>query len=89
MESKGVLGSIATLFENHEYLAGGALLLFCILHPLFKTLSMLFVARFIQNQSAHSVVLFFKMLRKTRQGKSIFVANKPCRLTFTPPGTTL
>ena len=74
MESKGVLGSIAKLFENHDYVVGGALLLFSILLPLLKTLSMLFVALFIQNQSAHTVVLFFKMLGKWSMADVFVVA---------------
>lgn len=74
MESKGVLGSIAKLFENHDYVVGGALLLFSILLPLLKTLSMLFVALFIQNQSARAVVLFFKMLGKWSMADVFVVA---------------
>lgn len=74
MESKGVLGSIAKLFENHDYVVGGALLLFSILLPLLKTLSMLFVALFIQNQSAHRAVLFFKMLGKWSMADVFVVA---------------
>lgn len=74
MESKGVLGSIAKLFENHDYVVGGALLLFSILLPLLKTLSMLFVALFIQNQSARTVVLFFKMLGKWSMADVFVVA---------------
>lgn len=74
MESKGVLGSIAKLFENHDYIVGGALLLFSLLLPLLKTLAMLFVALFIQNQSAHAMVHFFKMLGKWSMADVFVVA---------------
>jgi len=74
MESKGVLGSIAKLFESHDYVVGGALLLFSILLPLLKTLSMLFLALFIENKSAHTVVQFFKMLGKWSMADVFVVA---------------
>ncbi len=74
MESKGVLGSIAKLFESHDYVVGGALLLFSILLPLLKTLSMLFVALFIKNKSAQTVVQFFKMLGKWSMADVFVVA---------------
>jgi paraquat-inducible protein A len=74
MESKGVLGSIAKLFESHDYVVGGALLLFSILLPLLKTLSMLFLALFIKNKSAHTVVQFFKMLGKWSMADVFVVA---------------
>lgn len=64
MESKGVLGSIAKLFENNDYVVGGALLLFSVIFPLLKTLSMLFIALFIRNNSAQAIVSFFKILGK-------------------------
>ena len=74
MESKGVLGSIAKLFDSHDYVVGGALLLFSILLPLLKTLSMLFVALFIKNKSAQTVVQFFKMLGKWSMADVFVVA---------------
>jgi len=74
MESKGVLGSIGKLFEGHDYVVGGALLLFSIILPLFKTLSMLFVAVFIQNRAAHTIVHFFKLLGKWSMADVFVVA---------------
>jgi len=74
MESKGVLGSIAKLFGSHDYVVGGALLLFSIVLPLLKTLSMLFVAVFVQNRAAHSIVHFFKMLGKWSMADVFVVA---------------
>ncbi len=74
MESKGVLGSIAKLFENSDYIVGGALLLFSIILPLLKTLSMLFVALFIKIKSVHSVVHFFKILGKWSMADVFVVA---------------
>jgi len=74
MESKGVLGSIGKLFENSDYIVGGALLLFSIILPSLKTLSMLFVALFINNRAAHSVVHFFKLLGKWSMADVFVVA---------------
>ncbi|MEA3455479.1 MAG: paraquat-inducible protein A [Campylobacterota bacterium] len=74
MESKSVLGSIAKLFEGGDYIVGGALLLFSIVLPLLKTLSMLFVALFINNKAAHSVVHFFKLLGKWSMADVFVVA---------------
>ena len=74
MESKGVLGSIGKLFENSDYIVGGALLLFSIVLPLLKTLSMLFVATFIQNRAAHTIVHFFKLLGKWSMADVFVVA---------------
>ena len=74
MESKGVLGSIAKLFQSHDYIVGGALLLFSMILPLLKTLSMLFLALFIKNKSARTVVRFFKMLGKWSMADVFIVA---------------
>ena len=74
MESKGVLGSIAKLFENNDYVVGGALLLFSIIFPLLKTFAMLFIALFIRNSSAHAIVHFFKLLGKWSMADVFVVA---------------
>ena len=74
MESKGVLGSIGKLFENSDYIVGGALLLFSIILPSLKTLSMLFVALFINNRAAHTIVHFFKLLGKWSMADVFVVA---------------
>jgi len=74
MESKGVLGSIGKLFENSDYIVGGALLLFSIILPFLKTVSMLFVALFVNNRAAHAVVHFFKLLGKWSMADVFVVA---------------
>lgn len=74
MESKGVLGSIGKLFENGDYIVGGALMLFSIVSPLLKTLAMLFVALFINNRAAHAVVHSFKLLGKWSMADVFVVA---------------
>ena len=74
MESKSVLGSISKLFESSDYIVGGALLLFSILLPLLKTLSMLFVALLVNNGAVHSVVHFFKLLGKWSMADVFVVA---------------
>lgn len=74
MESKSVLGSIGKLFEGGDYVVGGALLLFSIVLPLLKTLSMLFVAVFVNNRAAHTVVHFFKLLGKWSMADVFVVA---------------
>ncbi len=74
MESKSVLGSIGKLFEGDDYIVGGTLLLFSIILPLLKTLSMLFVALFINIRVAHSMVHFFKLLGKWSMADVFVVA---------------
>jgi len=74
MESKGVLGSISKLFDNSNYVVGVALLLFSILLPLLKTLSMLFVAIFVKNKSLHGVVHLFKIIGKWSMADVFVVA---------------
>jgi len=64
MDAKGVLDSINKLFDNGDFVVAGALLLFSIIFPLLKTLSMLFVAIFINIPSAHTIVHFFKLIGK-------------------------
>jgi len=64
MESKGVLGSINKLFESGDFVVASALLLFSIIFPLLKTLSMLFVAIFQDSRFAHNIVHFFKIIGK-------------------------
>ena len=74
MESKGVLGSIGKLFEGGDYVVGIALLLFSIILPFLKTISMLFVALFVNNRAAHAVVHFFKLLGKWSMADVFVVA---------------
>ncbi len=73
-ESRGVLDSIIQLFTDHQYVVGGALLLFSILFPLLKTLSMLLVALFLRFRAVHGLVHLFKMLGKWSMADVFVVA---------------
>ena len=63
-ESKGVIGSIAKLFESGDVVVAIVILLFSVLVPAVKTLSLLFVSIFIESKFAHGIVKFFKMIGK-------------------------
>ena len=63
-ESKGVVGSIVKLFENGDLAVAIVILLFSVLVPLVKTLSLLFVSIFMESKFAHGIVKFFKMIGK-------------------------
>ncbi len=63
-ESKGVIGSIAKLFESGDVVVAIVILLFSVLIPGVKTLSLLFVSIFIESKFAHGIVKFFKMIGK-------------------------
>ena len=64
MESKSILGSIAKLSDSGDYIIASTLLLFSVVLPLLKTISMLFIAIFIDSRFAHTIVKFFKHLGK-------------------------
>jgi hypothetical protein len=63
-ESKGLIGSITKLFENGDVVVAVVILLFSVLVPMVKTLSLLFVSVFIESRFAHGIVKFFKMIGK-------------------------
>ena len=63
-ESKGVIGSIMKLFESGDVVVAMVILLFSVLVPVAKTLSLLFVSIFMQSRFAHGIVKFFKMIGK-------------------------
>lgn len=63
-ESKGVLGSIVKLFDNGDSVVAAVILLFSVLVPTIKILSILFVSLFMQSRFAHGIVKFFKTLGK-------------------------
>ena len=63
-ESKGVVGSIAKLFENGDAVVALVILLFSVLIPAVKILSLLFVSVFMESKFAHGIVTFFKMIGK-------------------------
>ena len=61
-ESKGVIGSISKLFENGDAVVAIVILLFSVLIPTVKILSLLFVSVFMESKFAHGIVTFFKMI---------------------------
>jgi len=63
-ESKGVIGSISKLFENGDVVVALVILLFSVLIPTVKILSLLFVSVFMESKFAHGIVKFFKMIGK-------------------------
>ena len=63
-ESKGVIGSISKLFENGDAVVAIVILLFSVLIPTVKILSLLFVSVFMESKFAHGMVVFFKMIGK-------------------------
>ena len=63
-ESKGVIGSIEKLFESGDMVVAIVILLFSVIIPVVKTLSLLFVSIFMESKFAHGIVKFFKMIGK-------------------------
>ena len=63
-ESKGIIGSILKLYHSGSLVVAGVILLFSVLIPALKTLSLLFVATFEHSPFAARVVSFFKHLGK-------------------------
>ena len=63
-ESKGVIGSIVKLFDNGDVVVAMVILLFSVLIPITKTLSLAFVSVFMKSNFAHGTVKFYKMIGK-------------------------
>jgi hypothetical protein len=63
-ESKGVIGSIGKLFDGGDIIVALVILLFSVIVPALKVLSLLFISIFMENRFAHNIVKFFKMLGK-------------------------
>lgn len=63
-ESKSLLGSVMKLWKSGEITVALVILLFSILIPLFKTLSLMFVAVVMESKFAHGIVKFFKLIGK-------------------------
>jgi len=63
-ESKSVIGSIVKLFGNGDSVVATVILLFSVLIPLVKTLSMMFVSLFMESRFAYGMIAFFKMIGK-------------------------
>ena len=63
-ESKGIIGSVTKLLDNGDMVVAAVILLFSVLVPMVKTLSLLFVSFFMESGFAHGMVKFFKMIGK-------------------------
>jgi hypothetical protein len=63
-ESKGVIGSIEKLFDGGDIVVALVILLFSVIVPVLKVLSLLFISVFMESQFAHRIVKFFKMIGK-------------------------
>jgi len=63
-ESKGILGSLRKLFEEGNTPVAAVILLFSVLLPAAKTVSLLFVSLFEYRPFAAKLVRFFKILGK-------------------------
>lgn len=63
-ESKGVIGSIEKLFESGDVVVALVILLFSVLIPVLKVLSLLIVSLFMKSDFAHGIIKFFKMIGK-------------------------
>jgi len=63
-ESKSVMGSIVKLWENGDIIVALVILLFSVLVPVAKVLSLLFISVFMESKFAHSIVKFFKLIGK-------------------------
>jgi len=63
-ESKGIVGSIIKLWDSGDIVISFVILLFSVIVPIVKILSLLFVSIFAKSKFTHSVVKFFKMIGK-------------------------
>lgn len=63
-ESKGVIGSIIKLWESGDIVVAMVILLFSVIVPALKVLSLLIVSLFMENRFAHGIITFFKMIGK-------------------------
>ena len=63
-ESKSVLGSVVKLWEGGDIVVALTILLFSVLVPLLKTVSLMFVSIVVESRFAHGIVKFFKMIGK-------------------------
>jgi len=63
-ESKGIIGSISKLFENEEYAVAITILLFSVVLPLLKSLTLTFTLFFHKHPWSYTLVSFFKQIGK-------------------------
>jgi hypothetical protein len=63
-ESKGILGSISKLFESGESAVAITILLFSVLLPVLKSITLTFTLVFYKHSFSHAMVNFFKQIGK-------------------------
>lgn len=63
-ESKGVIGSIVKLWEGGDIIVAMVILLFSVMVPVLKVISLLVVSLFMESPFAHGIIKFFKMIGK-------------------------
>lgn len=63
-ESKGILGAIEKLYQNEEYVVASTILLFSVIFPLIKSLTLSFTLMFYRYKGIDKLVNFFKHLGK-------------------------
>lgn len=73
-ESKGVIGSIVKLFEGGDIIVGLVLLIFSVVTPVLKLLSLLFVSVFLTSGLGYKVMRFFKMIGRWSMADVFVVA---------------
>ena len=63
-ESKGILGSITKLFENGEHVVALTILLFSVILPLLKIVTLMVTLLFKSSEFSHHLLNFFKHIGK-------------------------
>lgn len=63
-ESKSLIGSISKLFESGDYVIASIIILFSVIIPLFKTISLFLISIFQDNFFTHKLIGFFKLIGK-------------------------
>lgn len=63
-ESKGVIGSIVKLYRGGDVLVAGVILLFSVLVPAAKIVSLVFVSLFLEHKLAYGTLRLFKVMGK-------------------------
>jgi hypothetical protein len=63
-ESKGILGSITKLFDTGEIVVASTILLFSVVIPLLKIITIIFTLLFRDYHFSHKLIAFFKHLGK-------------------------
>jgi len=63
-ESKGIIGSITKLYNNDEVAIALTILVFSILLPILKSITLTFTLLFYEQKWSHKLVTFFKQIGK-------------------------